>query len=102
MDILQQIIEMDKAAAARNEAMRKAELERLDAMDVLNRQHLEQVVKNERAQAKEFLAQRREKLEKKKADTEAELSERISRLDGIFDTHKDEWQSEIIARITGE
>ncbi len=101
MDILQEIIKMDKAASAQTEAMHKAELDKLDASDAEITRRLENAVANEKAQAKAFRKQRKEQLYQKKDDVDAALKESISRLDGIFSQHKEDWQTEIISRITG-
>lgn len=101
MDILQEIIKMDKAASANTEAMREAELNRLDASDTETTRRFENAVANEQAQAEAFRKQRQEQLSQKKADTQAELGKSIDRLNDIFSAHKEEWQTEIISRITG-
>ena len=101
MDILQQIIEMDKAAAARTKKLCEEELKKLDAIDAKNSRRMEKALANERAQAEQYYRSRQMKLEKKKADSATELSESINKLDEIFSAHRSEWQDEIISRITG-
>lgn len=101
MEILQQIFELDKAASAAVKKTCEAELNRLDARDEENARGLEQMVKYEQAQAEEFRRQHEERLSRKKADTEATLTESVKRLEEIFAAHREEWQSEIIRRITG-
>lgn len=101
MDILQEIIEMDKAAAARADEARETEINRLNALDEKSSRRTEKAVANEKAQAEAFRAQREQQLTQKRSDTKKELDESIARLDEIFDTHYEEWQSEIISRITG-
>ncbi len=101
MDILQKIIKMDKAAAAQADEVREAELNRLDALDEKSSRRTEKAVANEKAQAEAFRAQREQQLVQKQADAKAELEESIARLDGIFAAHSEEWQAEILSRITG-
>ncbi len=101
MDILQEIIRMDRAAAERADLMYSAELKRIEAAEAKSERRFEKAVANEKAQADAFRSEREERLALKKADTEKAMLRQIAQLDGIFSQHKEQWQSEIIGRITG-
>ncbi len=101
MDILRQIIEIDKNAAAHTELIVEAELIRMDESDEKYANRRERLISDERAKADEEMKQQAQLLEEKKRNAKAALVESTERLDGVFAAHRSEWQSEIISRITG-
>ncbi len=101
MDILRQIIEIDKNAAAHTELIVEAELRRMDESDEKFANRRERLISDERTKADEAMKQQAQQLEEKKRNAKAALVESTERLDGIFAAHRSEWQSEIISRITG-
>lgn len=101
MDILRQIIEIDKNAAAHTELIVEAELIRMDESDEKYANRRERLIADERAKADEKMKQQSQLLEEKKRNAKAALVESTERLDGVFAAHRSEWQSEIISRITG-
>ena len=101
MDILRQIIEIDKNAAAHTELIVEAELRRMDESDEKFANRRERLISDERARADEAMKQHAQQLEEKKRNAKAALVESTEHLDGIFAAHRSEWQSEIISRITG-
>lgn len=101
MDILRNIIELDKAAAAEAEKAVEAELRRLDESDEKYASRRERLITEEQEKADEALRCQSQLLEEKKRNAKAALVESTEHLDGVFAAHRSEWQSEIISRITG-
>ncbi len=101
MDILRNIIELDKAAAAEAEKAVEAELQRLDESDEKYASRRERLITEEQEKADEALRRQSQLLEEKKRNAKAALVESTEHLDGVFAAHRSEWQSEIISRITG-
>ncbi len=101
MDILQQIIEIDKAAAARVEALREEQSRKLEESGKAAAQANEQLISGERKKLEEYRAAQEAALAEKQGGADAAKAERIKRIDDIFAAHKDEWTSEIIEKVTG-
>ena len=101
MEILRQIIEIDKNAAAHTELIVEAELRRMDESDEKYAKRRERLLSEEQAKADDALQQQEKLLEEKKRNAKAALVESTERLDGVFAAHRSEWQAEIISRITG-
>lgn len=101
MEILQQIIEIDKAACARVEALREEKSRQLAESGKAAAQADEQRISAAKKELEEFRAAQQAALDKKKGGADAAMAEEIKRLDDIFAAHRDEWQSEIIEKVTG-
>ena len=101
MDFLQQIIEMDKAAAAQTEEVREVQLKKLDISNQNAMKRQEAIIQEQQLLKDEAEIKQAEMLEQKKADSAAELENGIKKLDDVFNAHRMEWQAEIISRITG-
>lgn len=101
MDIIQSIIELDKAAARRTEDIRKAELQKLDTVDKNAERKQQKLIEKQRGIADSKHAEQEQLLNEKKVNSEAELSQSKARIDEVFSSHSEQWQSEIISRITG-
>lgn len=101
MEILQQIIEIDKAACAQVEALREEKSRQLAESGNAAAQADEQRISAARSELEQFRAAQQAILDKKKSGADAALAEEVKRLDDIFAAHRDEWQSEIIEKVTG-
>ncbi len=100
MDILQRIINMDKAAAER--AKKAIEREKQLSDEQGSRADLErdELVAAERAKTDAFVAEQEQKLSEKLSRAEKTRAEQCTALDERFNAHKSEWKSEIFTRIT--
>ncbi len=101
MDILQNIIELDKAAAANTKAAVKKERIKLDEKEKNADSRRNSVLDRNREAAESSRMEQEKALAEKKAAAEASLSESKARLDDIFAGNRESWQNEIIGRITG-
>lgn len=101
MDILQKIIEMDKAAAAQTERLVEEEQRNLKGLDEKRLRRREKRVSEEQEKLDALRTEQARILSEKKQGTDKELSDNTDRLDRIFAQHRGEWQDEIIRRITG-
>lgn len=101
MEIIQQIIAMDKAAAAKVQQAEEA-----------RRKELDESGENAARVREQKLTQGRERLEARRKELDAKLSEkrgaageqldaRIKELDSAFGAGREQWKSEIMKRITG-
>ncbi|MGN1111151.1 MAG: hypothetical protein ACI4QY_05815 [Oscillospiraceae bacterium] len=101
MDIIEQIIKMDKAAEARVREAVERESSRLNETDEQAQRESRAVIEAERKAAEAFEAESRQKLDEKLRQAEETRNGRCRQLDEAFAAHKTEWKSEIIGRITG-
>lgn len=101
MDIIQSIIELDKAAARRTEDIRKAELQKLDTVDKNAERKQQKLIEKQRGIADSKRAEQEQLLNEKKVDATTALEQSKTRIDEVFSSHSEQWQSEIISRITG-
>lgn len=102
MDILQRIIDMDKAASARvNDFVEQQRIQADETGEEAARIHSE-LLQKERVKVEKFRAEQEKILAEKMKASEKQRQEQIARLDGIFDSSRTAWQAEIIGRITGE
>lgn len=100
MDIIEQIILMDKAAVKRvNEAVER-ESSLLNETDEQARLASRAAIDAERKAAEEFESDAEQKLNEKLRHAEELRADRCKRLDEIFALHKPQWKSEILGRIT--
>ncbi len=101
MDILQEIIKMDKEASERVAAVQSAHTIKQDQAATNAVRAGEEAVTNERRALEKFKSKQEAALAEKKATADAALAEQTARLDAIFAEHRSQWQSEIMQRITG-
>lgn len=102
MDILQEIIKMDKEASERVLAVQSAHTIKQDQAASNAARAGEEAVINERRSLEMFKAQQQALLDEKKANADAILIKQTSKLDAVFAEHKAEWTDEIMKRIIGE
>lgn len=101
MEILQQIINMDKAAVSRAEKAIEEERRLSDESGEAAAKAREKLVAAEREKVAVFCREQEAKLSERLSQAEKIRDERCARLDESFNAHKAEWKSEIIGRITG-
>lgn len=101
MDVLRQIIELDKAARARTEKV-IAEQKRLSEQegDRISRAGTE-LIDAERRKLGEYKASREAELAQRLAGAESARAEQCARLDKVFEENAARWRADIIQRITG-
>lgn len=102
MDILQRIINMDKAAAARVKKAVERETQLSDEQGSRADSERDKLVAAERVKIDAFIAEQEQKLSDKLACAEKTRAEQCGELDERFNAHKAAWKSEIFARITEE
>ncbi len=100
MSFLQQIIDMDKAAAARvaNAVEEEKRLSGDNGADAAKAR--EEAVAAERAKVEEFCGEQQKKLDEKLSKADKTLADECGKLDEKFAANKEKWKAEIIARIT--
>lgn len=101
MEILQQIIGMDKAAAARAEKAIEKERRLSDESGEEAAKSREKLVAEERAKVERFCREQEAKLTDRLSQAEKIRGEQCAKLDESFNAHKADWKKEIIGRITG-
>ncbi len=100
MDIIEQIVNMDKAAVKRvNEAVER-ESSLLNETDEQLHRESRAAIEAERKAAEEFEREAQQKLNEKLRHAEELRTDRCKKLDEIFTSHKGQWKSEILGRIT--
>ncbi len=100
MDILQQIISMDKAAAARAEQAIERERKLLDESGEESARENDALVSAEREKSEKFCREKEQALEKRLREAKQLEEEQCGRLDEIFNAGREKWKAEIIKRIT--
>lgn len=100
MSILQQIIDMDRAAAARVELAVEEERRLSGESGECSAKAREEAVARERAKAETFCAEQQKQLNEKLSKSDKTLADECGKLDEKFAAHKSEWKAEIMARIT--
>ncbi len=101
MDIIKQIIEMDRAAQARVRETVDYESNRLNETNEKAQSESRAHIEAERKAAESFENECHQKLDVKLHQAEEEQETRCRRLDEAFAAHRTEWKSEILGRITG-
>lgn len=101
MDILQEIIAIDKAAADRVEALRAEQAKRLTDSGRAAADENEQLIAAEKEKLEVLRARQEKALEEKKQSCAQAQSSEIQRLDSIFARNQEKWLSEMLDRITG-
>lgn len=100
MDILSQIVEMDKAAAARVNMAIEEERRLSDESGEGFAKTREEAVARERAKVDAFCKEQTEKLNEKLSKADKALADERGKLDEKFNSQKERWKAEIIGRIT--
>lgn len=101
MDILKQIIEIDKAAAARVEALRDEQARKLEESGMEAAKASEKQIEDEQQKLEDFRSAQQEALDKKRNGAESAKASAIKRLDDIFAANHDRWSAEILEKVTG-
>lgn len=100
MDILSQIVEMDKAAAARVDMAIEEERRLSDETGEGFAKMREEAIAAERAKVDAFCKEQSAKLEERLSKADKSLAEENEKLDEKFNSQKARWKAEIIGRIT--
>ena len=100
MSILQKIVDMDKAAAARVEMAVEEERRLSDESGEGSAKVREETLARERAKAEAFCAEQQRQLNEKLSKADKTLADECGKLNEKFAAHKAEWKAEIMARIT--
>ncbi len=101
MDILQEIIAIDKAAALRTAAIKEQMAKELDESGEIAAKEREELLASERKKLERKTKELEKQLSDKQAESESERERETRRLDETFARYKDEWKNEIIKRIVG-
>lgn len=101
MDILQDIIDMDKAAAARAKIAVEEERRLSDESGDRSAKESRELVSAERAKVREYCEEHEKLLAAKLREAASVQNEKCRQLDESFNSFKEQWKSEIINRITG-
>ncbi len=101
MDILQEIIAIDKAAAARVEALKEQTAKELDESGENAAKEREKLLSSERKKLEQQTRELEQRLSDKRAETMSKREKETRRLDETFARYKDEWKNEIMKRIVG-
>lgn len=101
MELLQQIIELDKKAAETVEAKTEEFRERLESSDLEAQRTMGELIARERAELDEYRANRERALSERLEGAQSAIKRKTDALDAVFDQHRRGWQDEIMQRITG-
>lgn len=101
MDILQQIIEADKAAAARVQALREESERRLSESGKAAAQANSLLISSEQQKLDKQRAEQEKTLSEKKNSAGEVLAAQTKRLEDICAANRSEWSSEIMKKVTG-
>ena len=100
MDIFQQIIDMDKAAAARVRAAIDEERRLSDESGEGSARAREKAVADERAKVEDFCKKQESIVREKLSKADKTRAEECAKLDEKFAANKQWWKLEVIRRIT--
>lgn len=101
MELLQKIIELDKKAAASVEQKTEDFRKQLESSDLDAQRTSSELIARERAELDEYRAKQERVLKQRLEGTQSEIRQKTDELDAIFDRHRQDWQNEIMQRITG-
>lgn len=101
MDILQDIIDMDRAAAARAKAAVEEERRLFDESGEQSAKESREMLAEERAKMESYCQKKEEQLNIKLREAASVQKEKCRLLDESFNSLKEQWKSEILSRITG-
>lgn len=100
MDILSQIVEMDKAAAARVNMAIEEERRLSDESGEGFAKTREEAIAGERAKVDAFCKEQTAMLEERLSKSDKVLAGEKAKLDEKFNSQKERWKAEIFGRIT--
>ena len=101
MEILQQIIDMDRAAAARAYTAIEEERRLSDESGYQSAKESREMLAAEREKVREYCEKKEQQLASKLKEAASVQNEMCQRLDDSFNSMRDQWKAEIISRITG-
>lgn len=101
MDVLRQIIEMDKAARERTANVRAEQERRSEQAGAETARRRSALIESEQKKLGEYKAAREAELAQRLSGAESVRAEQYARLDGIFAENAARWRADIIRRITG-
>lgn len=101
MDILQQIIDMDKNAAARAFSAAEEERRLSDESGEQSANESRAMLSAERAKVEDYCKAQEQALSEKLRLAQSVRAEGFKKLDESFNSNKAQWKSEILSRITG-
>ena len=101
MEVLQQIIDMDRAAAARAYTAIEEERRLSDESDEQSVKESRGMLAAEREKVREYCQKKEQQLSLKLKEAASVQNEKCRRLDDSFNSMRDKWKAEIISRITG-
>ncbi len=102
MDILQDIIDMDRAAAARAKAAVDEERRLSDESGEQSAKESRELISAERSKMRDYCEKKEQQLAVKLREAASVQKEKCRQLDESFNSLKAQWKAEIINRITGE
>lgn len=100
MNILNEIIELDKKAAERAEAAINAEQKRSAEFGSAAAKSRAEKLENEREKIQKLRSQQEKDLSERLSGAEKDKARRCKALSDVFSENKARWKSEIISRIT--
>lgn len=101
MELLQQIIELDKKAAASVEQKTEEFRRQLESSDLDAQRTSSELIAHECAELDDYREKQERVLKERLEGTQSAIKQKTDELDAIFDRHRQEWQDEILQRITG-
>lgn len=101
MELLRELIEIDKSAAARVEALREEQSHITAQSGIDASQQNDRIVAEARAELESFTAAQQSAVAEKKRSAAAEQEKQMTRLDEYFSAHREEWAKDILKRVTG-
>ena len=101
MELLQQIIELDKKAAASVEQKIEEFRRQLESSDLDAQRTSSELIAREQKQLDEYREKQERVLKERLEGTQSAIKQKTDALDAIFDQHRQEWHNEIMQRITG-
>lgn len=102
MDILQDIIDLDRTAAARAKAAVDEERRLSDESGELSAKESRDMLDEERKRVQSYCDKKEQQLSQKLREAASVQNERCKSLDESFNSYRAQWKAEIINRITGE
>lgn len=101
MEILQEIIAIDKSAAARVEALRAEQAKSITSSGNAAAEDVRRTIAMETERLNALKAEQEKALADKKQSCSDRQTAEISRLDSVFAENREKWLNEMLGRITG-
>lgn len=102
METLHKIIEMDKAARARVEALREEQALKSEAAAKAAEQDALNSINSASSELEAFRGEQQKILSERKSHAAENIREQKNRLDEIFASNREQWKNEIFKRVTGD